>query len=241
MPSKRPGASKISPSDYRPKEITSEFTKVMLGKNDRRRGGLLTQAGFMLMTTNNGEYTNPFYRGAWVLKSFYGDQLETPADLEIAALQPPTNTETIRQTIDAHRENASCNACHRKMDPLGIALENFDVIGRWRDRYTDVVNHGITREDGGDNAGGFPVDTKTVHMDGRTFEGPQGLKNLLLEDNDKLSRVFVEKLLSYALARRLTFRDREMLNLLYEQSADADYRLRDILLSIVSSEFFTRR
>jgi hypothetical protein len=127
------------------------------------------------------------------------------------------------------------------MDPLGIALENFDVIGRWRDRYTDVVNYGITREDGGVNTGGFPVDTKTVHMDGRSFEGPQGLKNILLEDHDKLSRVFVEKLLSYALARRLTFGDREMLNLLYEQSADAEYRLRDILLSIVSSELFTRR
>jgi hypothetical protein len=127
------------------------------------------------------------------------------------------------------------------MDPLGIALENFDVIGRWRDRYTDVVNYGITREGGGGNAAGFPVDTKTVHMDGRNFEGPQGLKNILLEDHDKLSRVFVEKLLSYALARRLTFRDREMLNVLYEQSADVDYRLRDILLSIVSSEFYTRR
>ena len=85
------------------------------------------------------------------------------------------------------------------------------------------------------------MDTKTVHMDGRAFEGPQGLKNILLEDNDKLSRVFVEKLLSYALARRLTFGDREMLNLLYEQSADAEYRLRDILLSLVSSELFTLR
>ena len=74
-----------------------------------------TPTDIMLMTTNNGEYTNPFYRGAWVLKSFYGDHLETPADLEIAALSPPTKTETIKQTIDAHRESASCNICHKKM------------------------------------------------------------------------------------------------------------------------------
>ena len=240
-PSKRPGASKVSPVDYRPKEITSEFSKVMLGENDRYRGGLLSQAGFMLMTTNNGEYTNPFYRGAWVLRSFYGDHLETPADLEIAALSPPTKTETIKQTIDAHRENTSCNSCHRKMDPLGVALENFDVIGRWRDQYTDVSNYAATRKNNDNETERSSVDTRTVHMDGRAFEGPQGLKNILLEDQDKFSRVFVGNMLSYAMARELTFLDRENLNLLYAQSADTDFRLRDILLAIVSSEYFTRR
>jgi len=239
--SKRPGASKVSPIDYRPKEITSEFSKVMLGENDQYRGGLLSQAGFMLMTTNNGEYTNPFYRGAWVLRSFYGDHLETPASLEIAALSPPTKTETIKQTIDAHRENASCNSCHRKMDPLGIALENFDVIGRWRDQYKDISNYVATRENDGDKTERFPVDTRTVHMDGRAFEGPQGLKTILLEDKAEFSRAFVENMLSYAMARQLTFRDRGNLDLLYEQSADANFRLRDILLAIVSSEYFTRR
>ena len=240
-PSKRPGASKVSPVDYRPKEITSEFSRVTLGENDRYRGGLLSQAGFMLMTTNNGEYTNPFYRGAWVLRSFYGDHLETPADLEIAALSPPTKTETIKQTIDAHRENTSCNSCHRKMDPLGIALENFDVIGRWRDQYTDVSNYTATRQNNGNEAARSPVDTRTVHMDGRAFEGPQGLKNILLEDQDKFSRSFVENMLSYAMARELTFLDRGNLDLLYAQSADTDFGLRDILLAIVSAEYFTRR
>ena len=237
-PSKRPGASKISPKDYRPKEITSEFSKVMLGEKNRYRGGLLSQAGFMLMTTNNGEYTNPFYRGAWVLKSFYGDHLETPAELEISALSPPTKTETIKETIDAHREDASCNICHKKMDPLGIALENFDVIGRWRDQYTDVSNYAPTANKKG---GRFPVDARTVHLDGRAFEGPQGLKTILMQDKERFSRSFLENILSYAMARELNFLDREHIEQLYEQSAKTNFKLRDLLLEIVSSDFFIRR
>ena len=237
-PSKRPGASKISPKDYRPKEITSEFSKVMLGEKNRYRGGLLSQAGFMLMTTNNGEYTNPFYRGAWVLKSFYGDHLETPAELEISALSPPTKTETIKETIDAHREDASCNICHKKMDPLGIALENFDVIGRWRDQYTDVSNYAPTANKKG---GRFPVDARTVHLDGRAFEGPQGLKTILMQDKERFSRSFLENMLSYAMARELNFLDREHIEQLYEQSSKTNFKLRDLLLEIVSSDFFTRR
>ncbi|MGB0548653.1 MAG: DUF1592 domain-containing protein [Limisphaerales bacterium] len=237
-PSKRPGASKISPKDYRPKEITSEFSKVMLGEKNRYRGGLLSQAGFMLMTTNNGEYTNPFYRGAWVLKSFYGDHLETPAELEISALSPPTKTETIKETIDAHREDASCNICHKKMDPLGIALENFDVIGRWRDQYTDVSNYAPTANKKG---GRFPVDARTVHLDGRAFEGPQGLKTILMQDKERFFKSFLENMLSYAMARELNFLDREHIEQLYEQSAKTNFKLRDLLLEIVSSDFFTRR
>ena len=237
-PSKRPGASKISPKDYRPKEITSEFSKVMLDEKDRYRGGLLSQAGFMLMTTNNGEYTNPFYRGAWVLKSFYGDHLETPEDLEISALSPPTKTETIKETIDAHRADASCNICHKKMDPLGIALENFDVIGRWRDQYTDVSNYAPK---GNKKGGRFPVDARTVHIDGRAFEGPQGLKTILMEDKERFSKAFLENILSYAMARELNFLDREHIEQLYEQSSNRNFRLRDILLEIVSSDYFTRR
>ena len=238
MPSQRPGASKISPKDYRPKEITSEFSKVRLEAKDRYRGGLFSQAGFMLMTTNNGEYTNPFYRGAWVLKSFYGDHLETPEDLEISALSPPTKTETIKETIDSHREDVSCNICHKKMDPLGISLENFDVIGRWRDQYTDVSNYSTK---GNKKGGSFPVDARTVHMDGRAFEGPQGLKTILIEDKERIFKAFLENILSYAMARELNFLDREHIENLYEQSANLNFRLRDILLEIVSSDYFTRR
>ncbi|MEC8162546.1 MAG: DUF1585 domain-containing protein, partial [Planctomycetota bacterium] len=82
---------------------------------------------------------------------------------------------------------------------------------------------------------------KTVHMDGRAFEGPQGLKTILLEDREKFARAFVENMLSYAMARQLTFRDRESRDSLFRQSAETEFRLRDILLEIVSSEYFTRR
>ena len=168
----------------------------------------------------------------------FGDHLETPANLEIAALRPPTKAETIKETIDAHRENVSCNSCHKKMDPLGIALENFDVIGRWRDEYTDASNYSASKKK---NSGRFPVDARTVHMDGRAFEGPLGLKEILGEDEDKFFKAFLENMLSYAMARQLTFRDRDNLDRLYQQSIDSDFRLRDILLSIVSSDSFTKR
>lgn len=240
-PSKRPGASKISPTDYRPKAVTSKFTKVVLGENEQYRGGLISQAGFMLMTTNNGEHTNPFYRGAWVLKSFYGDHLETPANLDISALSPPTKTETVKEIIDAHRENPSCGSCHRKMDPLGIALENFDVIGRWRDEYADVSNYTSSTEEKDDTSMRFLVDSRTTHRDGRVFQGPQGLKRILLQDKDEFSRSFVENMMSYAMARQLTFQDRDNLSAIYEQADDNNFLLRDILLAIISSDCFTRR
>ena len=240
-PQARPDSTKVAVANYKPREITSEFSKVVLTEKDRLRGGLLTQAGFMLMTTNNGEYTNPFYRGAWVLKSFYGDPLETPADLEIAALSPPTKTTTIKETIDAHRENASCNSCHSKMDPLGIALENFDVLGRWRDSYTEVAGYTSSEGTGSGKPESFAVVSKTVHRDGRAFEGPQGLKKLLLDDSDKFSRVFLRNMLSYAMARQLTFRDREFVEELDAQAIESEYRLRDLLIMIVASEHFTNR
>jgi hypothetical protein len=124
------------------------------------------------------------------------------------------------------------------MDPLGIALENFDVLGRWRDQYTDVSNYAPK---GKKKGGRFPVDTRTVHMDGRAFEGPQGLKTILMEDKEKFTKAFVENMLSYAMARELNFPDRENISQLYKQSAETNFRLRDILLEIVSSDYFTRR
>jgi hypothetical protein len=124
------------------------------------------------------------------------------------------------------------------MDPLGISLENFDVIGRWRDKYTDVSNY---NPKGNKEGGSFPVDARTVHLDGRAFEGPLGLKKILIEDKERIFKAFLENMFSYAMARDLNFLDREHIEQLYEQSADINFRLRDILLEIVSSDYFTRR
>ena len=88
------------------------------------------------------------------------------------------------------------------MDPLGISLENFDVIGRWRDQYTDVSNYALKGNKKGES---FPVDTRTVHIDGRAFEGPQGLKTILIEDKERVFKAFLENMLSYAMARELNF------------------------------------
>ena len=114
-------------------------------------------------------------------------------------------------------------------------------MGRWLDEYTDVGNYSAAGKNSGKTTDGFAVDTETVHMDGRVFEGPQGLKSILMEDKDRFSRAFVENILSYAMARQLTFLDRQHVEDLYLQSAVTDFRLRDILLTIVSSDVFVRR
>ena len=238
-PRKRPGASKVSPVDYRPKEITSEFSKVMLGEKNRYRGGLLSQAGVHA----DDDQQRGIYQSvlSWCLgveeflRRSFGDS-GRPGNRRAQSADENGDDQTNDRCPS--REVPVATSATEKMDPLGIALENFDVMGRWRDQYTDVSNYSTSKKK---NTGRFPVDTRTVHMDGRAFEGPQGLKKILMEDKAKFSRAFVENMLSYAMARQLTFLDRENLDQLYKQSADTDFRLRDILLAIVSSDYFTRR
>ena len=227
------------------------FRKVMLDK-ESLRGGLLTQAGILMMNTN-GEFTNPFYRGAWVAKSIYGHELTVPANLEIGTLKAPTETFTIKDSINEHRNNPHCASCHSKMDPFGLALENFDVFGRYRESYEKFVvtkdltkrrNDGkvikkerITRK--------FETTTKveadTVHRDGRPIDGIEGLKKLMLEDQDKIARNLLTKLSEYAMGREMNYADSEMIHRLLEASKKNDYKLRDLMVSIIADESFTKR
>ena len=245
--------AKGSDQEERDRRLRREraFRKVMLDK-ESLRGGLLTQAGILMMNTN-GEFTNPFYRGAWVAKSIYGLELELPPNLEIEALKAPTETFTIKDSINEHRNNPSCASCHVKMDPFGLALENFDVFGRWRDKYSklvvtkttvEVTTEGKTKKTEKTAREFEPttkVDASTVHRDGRPIAGIEGLKKLMLEDHDKIARNVLTKLSEYAMGRQMNYADSEVIHRLLEASRKNDYKLRDLMVSIIADESFTKR
>ena len=222
----------------------------MLDK-ESRRGGLLTQAGVLMMTTN-GEFTNPFYRGAWVAKNIYGLKLTLPANLEIGVLKAPTETFTIKDNINEHRKDPNCASCHSKMDPFGLAMENFDVLGRYREIYQKFVVTKIPEEkkDGkvvkqeritSKFVDTTKVESDAVHRDGRAIDGMEGLKRLMLEDKDKIARNLLTKLSEYAMGREMNYSDSEMINRLLEASKKNDYKLRDLMVSIIADESFTKR
>ena len=227
------------------------FRKVMLDEKSVR-GGLLTQAGILMMNTN-GEFTNPFYRGAWVAQSIYGLELKTPENLTIEALESPTETFTIKDSINAHRNQPACASCHSKMDPFGLAMENFDVFGRWRDKYSkfvvtkttiEVTSEGKTKKTEKTARKFEPttkVDASTVHRDGRPIAGMEGLKKLMLEDQDKIARNVLTKLSEYAMGRKMNYADSEMIHRLLAASKKNDYKLRDLMVSIIADESFTKR
>ena len=227
------------------------FRKVMLDK-ESRRGGLLSQAGVLMMTTN-GEFTNPFYRGAWVAKCLYGMELELPANLEIEALSSPTETFTIKDSINEHRKDPQCASCHSKMDPYGLAMENFDVLGRYRDSYQKHVVTKVPYEEKRDGkviqkerithkfVDTNKVESDAVHRDGRVINGMNGLKNLLLEDQDVIAKNLVTKLSEYAMGREMTYADAERIHQILETSKNNDYRLRDLIIAIITDESFITR
>jgi hypothetical protein len=227
------------------------FIKVELDK-ESHRGGLLTQPGMLMMTTN-GEFTNPFYRGAWVAKNIYGLELKLPANLEVGVLKAPTETFTIKDHINEHRKNPACASCHSKMDPFGLAMENFDVLGRYRESYEKLLVTKVPYEEKKDGAvlqkeritGKYEKTTKvesdTVHRDGRAINGMEGLKKLILEDKDKIAQNLLTKLSQYAMGRKMNYADSEMIHRLLEASKKNDYKLRDLMVSIIADESFTKR
>ncbi len=207
------------------------FERVALRAEDHR-GGLLTEAA-VLSLTSDGQRHRPVHRGKWVLESIFGKS-PPPPPANVKPIEPTPATQpkaTLRNKLDAHKSNETCAACHRRIDPLGLAFDNYDAIGRWRTE--EVVGDGVGENPKVDASGELP--------DGRKFTDAASFKKLLLADIGKFNAAFIEKLAIFALRRTMTVDDRAALAELARKSKDDDYRVQDIVESLVLSDLFQKR
>jgi hypothetical protein len=204
----------------------SRFRRVSL-PDKNQRGGLLAQ-GALLSTTSYPDRTSPVLRGKFLLNNMFGLQTTPPpagVDTNLAAPKPGGPPPTIRERLAEHRTNPTCSSCHSVIDPLGFALENFDVIGGWR-----VVDEA-----------GKPVDAAGTTMSGANVEGLSGLRALLLDRRDQFPRTVTEKLLAYALGRRVEYYDRPAVRTIVRDAEAHDFRWSSLILGIVKSPAFQMR
>ncbi len=191
------------------------------------RGGILTQAS-VLKISANGTTTSPVTRGAWVMTNLLGRQPPPPPP-NVPAIDPDVRgTTTIRERLAQHRAAAQCAACHAQFDPAGFAMENFDVIGGWRERYGVITDKGLNLE-------GPPVDASAELADGRAFHDVDELKSLLLADERQLALGLGLKLMPYATGRAPSTADRSELDEIVARAKDQRYGLRSLVHEIVQS------
>lgn len=202
----------------------AELRKVALG--DNRRGGLLGMAS-VLTASANGIDTSPVVRGVWVLENILGAPPHPPPP-DVEPIEPDIRgATTIRDQLIKHREIPACNACHQTIDPPGFALENFDPIGGWRDRYPRPGREGPR------------IDASGRILDGETFRSITELKKVLLTGHrDDFARCLTEKLLTYATGRTLEPADQPQVDRIVDGAMKPGNGLRDLVLSIVASEAF---
>ena len=188
---------------------------------DSPRGGLLGQAS-ILTATSNGVESQPVVRGVWVLNNLLGSPPNPPPP-DIEPLEPDTRgVSTIRQLMEKHRDNPTCYECHRKIDPFGLALENFDHVGQWRDRYAKRL----------------PIDASASLAGGQVIQGVDGIKQLLQLNPEKFNQCLTEKLMTYALGRRLSFIDRDEIQQITRSVSNGKLGLRDLIHRVVKSKAF---
>ena len=210
--------------------------------SDSHRGGLLTMAG-VLKVTANGTVTSPVVRGAFVLDRILGQTPPPPPD-GVPAVEPDIRgTTTIREQLAKHREIQSCAACHAKIDPPGFALENYDVIGGWREHYRSVGNGKPVTIDGKrmPYLQGLAVDPKDMLSDGRVFQNIDELKRHFASDPDLLSRGLASRLVTYATGAAPTAADQPEIEKLVASHREKKYGLRSLIHLIVASELFQHK
>lgn len=222
-----------------------QFRRVPL-PNDSVRGGVMTQ-GSVLKVTANGTTTSPVTRGAWAIENLLG--IHVPPPPPVPAVDPDlTGATTLRQQLDKHRNDTSCASCHSKIDPPGFALESFDPIGGWRERYripTGVTKPADAPEENEPNAPpayklGLPVDSTGSLLTGESFNGIREFKALVKRDPERVARSVAEKLLTYGLGRGIGFSDRATVRGIVERTREKNFGFRSLVQEVVASEAFGR-
>jgi hypothetical protein len=186
------------------------------------RRGILTQASVLTMTSNPTR-TSPVKRGKWVLESILGDPppAAPPGVPPLEATQKDHSNISLREQLEIHRANPSCASCHNVMDPIGLGLENFDSIGRWRDKDNNQ-----------------PIVASGVLADGSQFSGATELVQRLSLDQEKMARHFATMLLTYAIGRGLQAADQCAVDDIVAKAKESDYRIDSFFHAIIQSEPF---
>ena len=214
-----------------PEPTEGGFQRVEL-RPEHHRGGLLTM-GAVLGLTSDGTRHRPVHRGVWISESLFNRTPPSPpANVDpIEPVPPEGNRVTIRQRIEAHAKNASCAACHRTIDPLGLAFDQYDAIGQWRTH--EHVPTGVGEHP--------PADASGVLPDGRQFRDAVEFRRLLLADRERITRGFVEHLCTYALRRVLTVDDRSDVQAIVDTALANNYGVQDLVRAVVLSDLFSKR
>src|SRR5262249_17544240 len=203
----------------------SHFRRITLD-DDSVRGGLLGQ-GSILTITSYPDRTSPVQRGQWILENLPGAGPPPPPP-NVPALEekaPDGKVLSMRQRMDQHRANPVCATCHSRMDPVGLSLENFDAVGRWRDK-------------GESNA---PIDATGALPDGTSFNGPRELRTALLEHPEMFVNTLTEKLLTYSVGRGLEYYDAPTVRAIVREASAVDYKFSTLVAGIVNSPAFQMR
>ena len=200
----------------------NRYRKVTL--DGAERGGLFGH-GSLMMVTSYPNRTSPVLRGKFVLENLLGGPPPEPPP-NVPALETSSDGKqlTMREAMAMHRENPACRVCHAAMDPIGFSLENYDAVGKWRNVFADQ-----------------PIDASGLLPDGNTFDGPDGLRDLLLSRPDDFVGTITEKLMRFALGRSLEYYDMPAIRKIVRDAAESDYRWSAIILGVVESVPFQMR
>ena len=210
-----------------PSVYGSHFRRVRLDDElAERRGGIFGH-GSVLTVTSYPNRTSPVLRGKWMLINILGTPPPPPpADVpDLPERGEDGRAATVRDRLARHRESPACSVCHAPMDPLGLALENYDAVGRWRTTGT----------------AGLPIDSSGQLPDGTAFDGPTGLRSLLMERRHQFAQTLTEKLLAYGLGRGPEYYDRPTVRAITREAASDNYRWSSIIVGIVKSTPFRMR